>query len=124
MNDSDLEELEKSWWQRNRSIALGYLIWFILAIVLGGWLVVSANQFLIALGFWLQRNGWEVRAIDMFSMVTLGLLWLIAIFWLDHFLIQGARKKLLRKRASWVAAVELCLLALFYLLHASLGVNG
>ncbi len=124
MTDDDLEELEKSWWQRNRSIALGYLIWFILAIVLGGWLVVSANQFLIALGFWLQRNGWEVRAIDMFSMVTLGLLWLIAIFWLDHFLIQGARKKLLRKRASWVAAVELCLLALFYLLHASLGVNG
>lgn len=124
MNDSDLEELEKSWWQRNRSIAIGYLIWFILAIVLGGWLVIKANQFLIALGFWLQRNGWEVRAIDMFSMVTLGLLWLIAIFWLDHFLIQGARKKLLRKRASWVAAVELCLLALFYLLHASLGVNG
>jgi heme A synthase len=124
MNDGELEELEGSWWQRNRSVAIGYLIWFILAIVLGGWLVISANQFLIALGFWLQRNGWEVRAMDMFSMVTLGLLWLAMIFWLDHYLIQGARKKLLRKRASWVLGIELGLLALFYLLHASLGANG
>lgn len=124
MNDDELEELEGSWWQRNRNVAIGYLIWFILAIVLGGWLVISANQFMIALGFWLQRNGWEVRAMDMFSMVTLGLAWLVMIFWLDHYLIQGARKNLLRKRAAWVLGIELSLLALFYLLHASLGVTS
>ena len=85
---------------------------------LGIWLIFALRPILFDLAVWLRLNPWQVRALDNFSLVTFGLVWLVGILILEHSLRQGVENGRLWRRAALVA------MALFYGLFAVLWVGS
>jgi hypothetical protein len=94
-----------------------YVIWLALS-ALGIWLIFQLRPVLFALAIWLRLNPWQVRAIDNFSVVTMGLLWLVAILLLEHSLRQGVEKNRLWARAARAFAIVAAALGLCYVVQA------
>ena len=90
-----------------------YALWLALS-ALGVWLIFALRPALFALAAWLRLNPWQVRALDNFSVVTFGLVWLAGILLLEHSLRQGVAKHRLWRRAARVLVAELALLGLAY----------
>jgi hypothetical protein len=90
-----------------------YALWLVLS-ALGVWLVFAVRSVLVGLAFALRFNPWQLRAVDNFGVVTLGLIWLIGILWLEHSLRQSVAKNRLWKRAVRVSVAEVIALALCY----------
>ena len=78
-----------------------YALWLGLS-ALGVWLIFQVQPVLFGLAVRLRLNPWQVRAIDQFSVVTFGLLWLVGIYLLEHYLRQGVVKNRLWGRAARV----------------------
>ena len=78
-----------------------YALWLGLS-ALGGWLIFQVQPVLFGLAVRLRLNPWQVRAIDQFSVVTFGLLWLVGIYLLEYYLRQGVVKNRLWGRAARV----------------------
>jgi hypothetical protein len=76
-----------------------YAIWLALS-AMGIWLLFAMQPVLFSLAIWLRLNPWQVRAIDKFSFVVMGLLWLVGILVLEHNLRQGVEKNRLWGRAA------------------------
>jgi len=88
-----------------------YALWLAL-VALGGVLIWEARSAMFALAVWLHLNPWQVRAIDQFGVVTLGLVWLVAILLLEDYLRKGVIKGRLWSRAARVIVFQALLLAL------------
>jgi hypothetical protein len=50
-----------------------YALWLVLS-ALGVWLVFAVRSVLVGLAFALRFNPWQLRAVDNFGVVTLGLI--------------------------------------------------
>ena len=93
-----------------------YALWLALA-ALGVWLIFALRPVVFGLSIWLRLNPWQVRALDNFSFVTFGLVWLVGILLLEHSLRQGVEKHRLWRRAGRVFAAEASALGLCYALQ-------
>lgn len=96
-----------------------YAAWLGLA-AFGFVLVSQINATLFGVAVWLRLNAWQVRAVDQFGIVLLGLLWLVGVILLEHML----RRRLQQQRAAAflgrVLLGQLLVLAICYLLQALL----
>jgi hypothetical protein len=90
-----------------------YVLWLGLS-ALGVWLIFALRSALIDLAFVLRLNPWQVRAVDNFGFVTLGLIWLVGTLLLEHRLRQAVVKNQLWKRAAYVGLAEVIVLGLCY----------
>src|SRR5687768_10674296 len=82
-----------------------YVLWLGFA-ALAVWLIFVVREVLFGLAVWLRFNPWQVRAVDDFGVVTLGLICLVAILVAEHYLRQGVVKHQLWRRAARVFAIE------------------
>jgi hypothetical protein len=90
-----------------------YALWLALS-ALGIWLIFALRPVLFDIAIWLRLNPWQVRALDNFSLVTFGLIWLVGILLLEHSLRQGVENGRLWHRAALVFAAEAAALGLCY----------
>ncbi len=90
-----------------------YALWLGLS-ALGIWLIFQVQPVLFGLAVRLRLNPWQVRAIDQFSVVTFGLLWLVGIYLLEYYLRQGVVKNRLWGRAVRVFVFLAVALGLSY----------
>ena len=90
-----------------------YVLWLGLS-ALGVWLIFTLRSVLVGLAFALRLNPWQVRAVDNFGFVTLGLIWLIGVLLLEYRLRQAVAKNQLWKRAAYVGLAEVIVLGLCY----------
>jgi hypothetical protein len=90
-----------------------YALWLALS-ALGVWLIFAARDTLFALSIWLRLNPWQLRAVDNFGIVTLGLIWLMCILFLEHSLRRGVEKHRLWGRAARAFVIVAVLLGLCY----------
>ncbi len=97
-----------------------YALWLGLA-ALGMWLIFQLRAAMFDLAVAFRFNPWQVRAIDQFSTVAFGLVWLIGILLLEYWLRQGMRKGRLWWRAGRVLVIEAVALALCYVVQALFG---
>ena len=82
--------------------------------VLATWLIFEGRDTMFVLAVRLRSNPWVLKAVDQFSVVTFGLVWLVAILWVEHHLRQSAAKGLLWRRAMRIVMVEVALLGMCY----------
>jgi hypothetical protein len=94
-----------------------YAIWLVLS-ALGIWLIFQMQPVWVTLAIRLRLNPWQVRAIDEFSVVAMGLIWLVAILLLEHSLRQGVKKHQLWPRAARASVIAALALGLCYVLQA------
>jgi hypothetical protein len=97
-----------------------YTLWLALS-ALGVWLIFVARDTLFALSIWLRLNPWQLRAVDNFGIVTLGLIWLMGILLLEHSLRQGVEKQRLWVRAARALVIVALLLGLCYGVQVLIG---
>ena len=90
-----------------------YALWLALT-VLGGWLLFETREAVFDLTLWLRLNPWQVRAVDQFYFVIAGLVWLIGMLLLEHYLRQGVAKNRLWGRAARVFVFEAVALGIAY----------
>lgn len=90
-----------------------YALWLVLA-AMGVWLIFALRPVLFGLAVWLRLNPWQVRALDNFSVVTFGVVWLVGILLLEHRLRQGVENGRLWRRAARVFVAEAAILGLCY----------
>ena len=93
-----------------------YAIWLALA-ALGLWLIFALRPVLFGMAVWLRLNPWQVRALDDFSVVIFGVVWLVGILLLEHRLRQGVESGRLWRRAARVFTAEAAALGLCYALR-------
>jgi hypothetical protein len=94
-----------------------YAIWLALA-AMGIWLLFAMRPVLFDLAIWLRLNPWQVRALDNFSVIGMGLLWLVGILALEHSLRQGVEKNRLWSRAARAFLIVAIPLGLCYAVQA------
>ena len=94
-----------------------YAIWLALS-ALGVWLIFVMQRVLVALAFRLRLDPWQVRALDNFGVVTLGLIWLVGILLLEHSLRRSVEKSQLWGRAARAFVIVAAALGLCYGLRA------
>ena len=94
-----------------------YAIWLALS-ALGIWLLFAMQPVLVTLAIRLRLNPWQVHAIDNFGVVTMGLIWLVAILLLEHSLRQGVETNRLWARAGRAFAIVAVALGLCYVAQA------
>ena len=90
-----------------------YTLWIGFS-ALGVWLIFALRSVLVGLAFVFRLNPWQVRAVDNFGVVTLGLIWLIGILLLENYLRQGVVKNRLWGRAVRVFVALAAPLGLAY----------
>jgi len=90
-----------------------YALWIGFS-ALGVWLIFALRSVLVRLAFVFRFNPWQVRAVDNFGFVTLGLIWLVGILLLEHRLREAVAKRRLWRRAAYVGLAELIVLGLCY----------
>ena len=94
-----------------------YALWLGFS-ALGIWLIFEIRAALFDLAVFFRFNPWQVRALDQFSIVTLGLVWLVGFLLLEHYLRQGMLKHRLRQRATRVFVFEAVVLGWCYAVQA------
>jgi hypothetical protein len=93
-----------------------YLIWIGLCCLLGV-AVFQLNGLMLDISLALQLNQWGGRALRQLSFPVLGIVWLVAMFWLEHYLRTGVQRQRLWQRTARIGAIVLVLFAVIYLMH-------
>jgi hypothetical protein len=107
--------------RNSRQLLPRYLACYAICLALaamGIWLIFAARPVLFSLAIWLRLNPWQVRAIDNFSVVGMGLLWLVGILLMEHSLRRSVEKNRLWSRAARAFAIVAVPLALCYAVQA------
>jgi hypothetical protein len=94
-----------------------YALWAGMS-ALAVWLIFEVRPVVFGLAVALRLNPWQVRAIDEFGVVALGLLVLAGVLVLENYLRQGVARNQLWRRAARVLLCEAAALALAYGLQA------
>jgi hypothetical protein len=90
-----------------------YALWLGLAAI-GVWIIFAARAAIFDISLRLLLNPWQVRSVDQFSVVTLGLIWLVAILLIEDRLRKGVIKNRLWSRAARYFAIEVVVLCVCY----------
>jgi branched-subunit amino acid transport protein len=85
---------------------------------MGAWLIFAARPVLFSMAVWMRLNPWQVRALDNFSVVTMGLIWLVGVLALEHSLRTGVEKGRLWGRAVRAFVIVAVPLGLCYAIQA------
>lgn len=80
-----------------------YAAW-VASIALLGLALTQAVGLLLDLAQLLQANPWVARAVRQLSLPVFGLIWLVALYWLEWYLRTGVPKGLLARRATQALA--------------------
>jgi hypothetical protein len=98
------------------SILATYL--FLLVASAGSLLVLLAARGAIAAFFRLIiLNSWVVGAIDKFGLFLLGIIGLIVVLYMEHYLLEGKNKGQLLRCFGICAGIEVLAYAFFYLVE-------
>jgi hypothetical protein len=97
-----------------------YALWLGFA-ALAVWLILALRPVLFLLSVRLRFNPWQIRAVDNFGFVTLGLLWLVCVLVVEHYFRQGVVKHRFWRRAARVFTIMAVALGLCYGLQLLLG---
>lgn len=95
---------------------LCYVVWIALC-ALSGIAVAQLNGLMLDVSLALRLNQWGARALRQLSLPVLGIAWLIAIFWLEHYLRTSVEKQVLWPRAARATAIMVGVLVLIYLAY-------
>lgn len=109
----------RKFWQLLPLYLACYALWLGLS-AMGIWLIFQARSAIFEVALLLRLNPWQVRAVDMFGIVTLGLIWLVAIPLLEDYLRKGVVKNRLWGRATRVFLFEAVVLGILYALQVLL----
>ncbi len=109
----------RKFWQLLPLYLACYALWLGLSAI-GIWLIFEVRFVLFNVALRLRFNPWQVRAVDQFGIVTLGLIWLVAILLLEDYLRKGVIKNRLWGRAARVFLFEAVALGIFYALQVLL----
>ena len=82
------------------------------------WLLQALVQAITLLGLVLEFNRYAMTALNQWSFVLLGILWLITLFWVEHYLRAGVHNGNLWSRVGKVFAWELGLLVIALILQS------
>ncbi len=88
-------------WQRVVSYASYFVLWLTYTAITF-WLVFQIEDIFIVGAMRLRLNPWQVRAVDKFSLVFLGLVWLASMFLVESYLRNGIAQRKLMRRAGRV----------------------
>jgi hypothetical protein len=90
-----------------------YVVWIIFSIS-QVFLALSIHELIVSAAILFSTNAWAPRAIDMWSMVILGIAVLATIFLTEAFLAKGMRLGLFWQRVGIIALIEGILAAVIY----------
>lgn len=96
-----------------------YLLWFALS-GLGLWLLLQLRINLVDLSAYFGVSRWVFPALHNFGIMLLAIVWLGAVFFIEHYLRQGMEIGRLWARAVRVLWVKGILLGVSYLLQVLL----
>ncbi len=88
-------------WQRVASYT-SYLILWLAYLIITFWLILKIDEIFVVGAMRLRLNPWQVRAVDKYVLVLLGLVWLVGMLMVEHYFRIGVAKKQLRQRAGKV----------------------
>ncbi len=100
-------------WKRILAIATYLLFWIILSAI-GLWLMFAIREVGVELMIFAQLNPWAVRGFDRLAIYVLGLIWFVALMWIEHYLRTGIDKKRLWRNIAKVALVQAVLAAIVF----------
>ena len=110
-------EGRQSIWRRTFDTVMVYLLWLIV-IVLALWVLITARGAVNIVYIVLTWNRWVLRAIDRWSLLLLGIFWLVGVIISEDYLRTGAEKGDLYKRFAKIAGAEVLLGAFLSLIQA------
>jgi hypothetical protein len=93
-----------------------YAVWLASCALLGVALF-QWNALLVDLALLARANQWVGRAVRQLSLPVLGLIWLVAIYWLEWYLRTGVSRGLLRPRATRALVISGATLLVVLALH-------
>lgn len=96
-----------------------YVVWLIF-VVSQVFLALSVHELIISLAILFSTNAWAPRAIDMWSMVILGIIVLATIFYTESYLSRGMRKGVFWQHVLWVALIEGAIALVLFLINLAL----
>lgn len=102
-----------SLWQRIRAI-VSYLFFWIVFSAIGLWLMLEMREAIIEVMLFSRVSPLAARGFDPLVILLLGLLWLIAILWLEHYLRKALGKKRLLHNIARVATVQALVAAITF----------
>jgi hypothetical protein len=114
-----MSESPGNFWRTLPLYVACYALWIAFS-ALGVWLLFALRSLLFDIAVRLRFNPWQVRAVDNFGFVTLGMLWLVGIILVEHYLREGVPRQRLWRRAARVFVSEALALGLAYGLLAVL----
>lgn len=80
----------------------GYLVLWLAYSAITFWLILRLEEIFVVGAMQLRLNPWQVRAVDKFALVLLGLIWLIGMLMVEHYFRIGVTKRQLMRRAGKV----------------------
>lgn len=96
-----------------------YVLWMVI-ILLALWVLIVARGAVNIIYIVLTWNRWVLRAVDRWSLLLFGIVWLIAIIAIEDYLRQGVEKGQLYQRFTKVAGAAVLLGALLALLQVAI----
>lgn len=94
---------------------LVYGLWIITA-GLGFLCLTSARNLCISILYAFSANMWVAPAIDKFTFLALGILWLILVIFTESYYREALLKKILWKHFSLITTIELLFLGVAHLI--------
>ena len=67
------------------------------------WLIFQIEEIVVVGAMRLRLNPWQVRAVDKFSLVLIGLAWLVGMLVVEAYLRNGVATRQLLRRAGKVS---------------------
>ena len=103
---------------------LCYLLWVITA-ALGFLNLIAARRLLLLILAATLVNPWAIRAVEKFSFVILGIIWLVLVIFSEYYYRDSVPKGRLWKSFSLIAGIQLLFLFLTHLIPPlMLGAKG
>lgn len=100
-----MAEQKANMWQRAVDAVLVYLLWAVV-ILLALWCLVASRSAINIVYIVLTWNRWVLRAVDRWSLLLLGIVWLVGVIVTEAWFRDAAEKGVLWKRFVIVAGSE------------------
>lgn len=82
---------------------VGYLALWAVYTITTFWLIFQIEEIVVVGAMRLRLNPWQVRAVDKFSLVLIGLAWLVGMLVVEAYLRNGVATRQLLRRAGKVS---------------------
>ena len=101
-------EEKGSFWQKAVDAILIYVLWAVV-IVLGLWCLIVSRSAINIIYIVITWNRWVLRAVDRWSLLLLGIVWLAGVILVEAWFRDGVEKGVLWKRFIITAGSEMVL---------------